>query len=98
MARGGRVGRKIVTGRILVVPVRAWIAGAPDDGIGRRIVTARDPCRTAAAGRGVVVVLPGLVTRLALARNRKGAPRFLLRRKIGRCEPAADSILCAGNA
>ena len=92
------VGIEIVTGPILVVPVWAWIADAPDDGIGRRIVAARDPCRTAAAGRGVVVVLPGVVTGLALARNREGAPYFFLGREIGRREPAADSILCAGNA
>src|SRR6266704_888404 len=59
--------------------------------------TWKDDKNSAASG-GVLVVLPGVVTRLALASNREGAPCFFLGRKIGRRYPAADSVLRAGNA
>ena len=91
------VGVEVVAGPVLVVPVRAGVADAPDQGVGLRVVAACDPGR-AAAVRGRALVLPGLRAGLAGRGDGVGAPDFLVGVEVGRRDPAADAVLGAGNA
>src|SRR5262249_38822408 len=96
--RDRAVGIEVVAGTILGVPIRTRVADAPDDRVGRRIVGAGDPGRTAAVGGRPVVILPGIAAGLALQRDRVGAPDLLHRREVGGGEPAANAVFGAGRA
>src|SRR5262249_3950381 len=62
------------------------------------IVSRGFPDRGAAVFPALLAVLPGLVARLARARDRIGAPQALPGVEIGAVDEAADAVLAAGGA
>src|SRR5262249_49852524 len=88
----------VVAGAIFRIPVVPGIADALVDGVGLRIVGRGLPRGGAAVLAAFLAVLPGVVPRLARARDGEGAPSLLAGVEIGGVDPAADAELAAGAA
>src|SRR5215469_336621 len=79
-----RRGGEEIVARALVAHPRPTIAGAPESQIGRRIVGASDPHRSA-AGLPLVAIGPGLAARFAGRRHRISLPYWLARLRVEGC-------------
>src|SRR5262249_34537998 len=96
---GEHAPRPFVVARpVFRVPVRSWIADALVKRVAFGIVGRSLPHRPAAVSPAFLAVLPGLITRLARARDRVGAPSGLAAVEVGRFDEAADTSFPAGGA
>src|SRR6266446_9172256 len=87
---------EIVASAALTAIRRGRIAGGPESSIGRRIVSARDPCRCASDFPRVG--FPAFMARLAGTRNGVEAPFAFAACSIVSINESANPIFAAGNA
>src|SRR5207302_2272370 len=92
------VGVEVVAGTIRRVVFRRRVAGAPIGDVGVGIVGAGDIEGAAAGLPGVVLVLPGLVPKLAGAGDSVKPPLFVAGLGIERDQPIADATIAARGA
>src|SRR5271157_4667100 len=90
------VGIKVVAAAILVLIIRKWISGWPEQGIRFRIVGAGQPGGTASHQR--LATLPGFRARLTLSGNRPMSPNELAVLGLERGDEPANSFVGAGHA
>src|SRR5439155_11435542 len=85
----------VVAGPVFGIVIGAGIADALIHRVGFGIVGGGFPDRAAAVPPALLAVLPGLVSGLALARDRIGAPELLAGIEVGPLDEAADAVFAA---
>ena len=96
--RDHAVGIEVVARPIERIEHRHRIAGAPQGLVGRGIVSAGDPNRTAAGAPGIGVAFPGFAAGLAGRRDRELLPHALAGRGIEPGDPVAHALVAVRRA
>src|SRR5262249_53044150 len=87
------VGVEIVARPIGAVGVRRRVSRTPVGGVGRGIIRAGDIEGAATGLPGIVLVLPGLMPRLAGSRNGVEAPELVAGLGVERDQPVAHALV-----